>query len=70
MCEALQELMKDEINEKINEAKTEAKTEGSIESKLEDIKNIMETMKLSIEQAMDALKIPTSQREMILKKLS
>ena len=66
MCEALQELMKDEINEKINEAKTE----GGIESKLEDVKNIMETMELSIEQAMDALKIPTSQREMILKKLN
>ena len=62
MCEALQELMKDELNE--------AKTEGGIESKIEDVKNIMETMKLSIEQAMDALKIPTSQREMILKKLN
>lgn len=58
MCEALQELMKDEITEKLTE------------SKLEDVKNIMETMKLSIDQAMDALKIPTSQREIILKKLS
>ena len=62
MCEALQELMKDEITEKVTEKVTE--------SKLEDVKNIMETMKLSIEQAMDALKIPTSQREMILKKLN
>ena len=62
MCEALQELMKDEITEKVTEKVTE--------SKLEDVKNIMETMKLSIEQAMDALKIPISQREMILKKLS
>lgn len=62
MCEALQELMKDEITEKVTEKVTE--------SKLKDVKNIMETMKLSIEQAMDALKIPTSQREMILKKLS
>ena len=40
-----------------------------IETNLIAVKNIMETMKLSIEQAMDALKIPESQRNLMISKL-
>ena len=65
MCEALQELMKDEINEKINEAKTE----GGIESKLEDVKNIMKKLSYTAEQAMDLLSVSESQRKLIIDKL-
>ncbi len=57
MCEAMRELMKDEINEKINEAH------------MKDIKNIMESLKYTAEQAMDLLKIPKSERASYLAKL-
>ncbi len=39
------------------------------ETRLNDIKNIMESFKLSVEQAMDALKIPASERSMYMSKL-
>ena len=45
------------------------RNETATATKLEDVKNIMETMKLSIEQAMDALKIPESQRNLMISKL-
>ena len=48
MCEALKELMKDEIQEEVDK------------SLLKSIKNLMETLKLTAVQAMDALKIPSS----------
>ena len=47
----------------------EMRNETATATKLEDVKNIMETMKLSIEQAMDALKIPESQRNLMISKL-
>ena len=37
---------------------------GEQNAKVIDIKNLMETLKLTLEQAMDALKIPTDQRSM------
>jgi hypothetical protein len=46
MCQALKELMKDEI------------AEERAEEKLIDIKNLMNTMKWTASQAMQALKIP------------
>ena len=57
MCEALQELMKDEITEKVTE------------SKLEDVKNIMKKLSYTAEQAMDLLSVSESQRKLILDKL-
>ena len=57
MCEALQELMKDEITEKVTE------------SKLEDVKNIMKKLSYTAEQAMDLLSVSESQRRLILDKL-
>ena len=51
MCEGLRELMAD------------SKAEGREETLLNSIKNLMETLKLTAEQAMDALKIPDSDRK-------
>ena len=50
-------------------AMEEMRNETVIETNLIAVKNIMETMKLSIEQAMDALKIPESQRKLMISKL-
>lgn len=61
MCDALRELMKDDINK--------AKLESELETSTKAIQNIMETMNLSVAKAMDALKIPDSQRELILQRL-
>lgn len=57
MCQALQELIKDEIEEKIDWAR------------IEDIKNIMEALEYSADQVMDILKIPQNKRASIISKL-
>ena len=51
MCEGLRELMAD------------SKAEGREETTLNSVKNLMETLKLTAEQAMDALKIPDDDRK-------
>lgn len=55
MCDALKELMKEDFEEKEQQTKQE--------TLLEAIKNLMETMKCTSEQAMAALKIPEADRE-------
>ncbi len=57
MCQALQELMKDDIEEKIDGAH------------IEDIRNIMKAFNVSAEQAMDVLQIPQNRRAFILSNL-
>ena len=47
MCKALKELMKDEIQKEVDKIL------------LKSIKNLMETLKLTVVQAMDVLKIPS-----------
>ena len=37
--------------------------EGELKKTLEAVQNLMETLQLSVEQAMDALKIPQEERE-------
>lgn len=54
MCDALKELMKEDFEE--------TKQETKQETLLEAIKNLMETMKCTAEQAMAALKIPEADR--------
>ena len=54
MCQALRELMKDEIAEEI----AKEVTKGRADEKLIDIKNLMNTMKWTAAQAMQALGIP------------
>jgi hypothetical protein len=61
MCQALQELMKDEIEEKVNMAETE--------TQVKNIKYIMKNFKCTVEQAMDALEIPQQKRSAYLSKL-
>ena len=41
----------------------DAKKEGREESQIDDIRNLMDSLSLSMEQAMDALKIPEDKRE-------
>jgi hypothetical protein len=61
MCQAMKELMKDEIAEERNEAETE--------TQVKNIKNIMKNFKCTVEQAMDALEIPQQKRSTYISKL-
>jgi uncharacterized protein YqgV (UPF0045/DUF77 family) len=61
MCQALQELMKDEIDAKVTSAETDIQ--------VDNIKNIMSTLKYTPEQAMDLLKIPQENRSLYMSKL-
>jgi hypothetical protein len=73
MCQALQELLKDEIDEKINLAVSEAISETAdkteTETQVRNIRNIMDALKYTAEQAMDLLNIPPQKRAMYLSKL-
>ena len=73
MCDALRELMKDEIEATVNkkvEEQVSIKVEEKVnETKLEAVQNIMKSMKWSVQQAMDALMIPDDQRTILLKKM-
>jgi hypothetical protein len=61
MCQAMRELMKDEIAEELNNAETE--------TQVKNIKVIMKNLKYTAEQAMDALEIPQQKRTVYLSKL-
>lgn len=70
MCAALRKLMKDEIAETIAEAVEEERVKALAEGQekgmdnvlLSSIINLMDTMKWTAEQAMDAIKIPLADR--------
>jgi glyoxylate carboligase len=68
-CDALRELMKDDIEEQLNKAREVTKSEVTREVTLENIQNIMDSLKLTAEQAMDALKIAPEQRAVFMAKL-
>ena len=67
MSEALRELMKDEIEEREKKAALEAARQADQkarqENSIELIRNLMETMKMTAEQAMEALKVPVKDRK-------
>ena len=77
MCEALRELMKEEFEEERNKAITEGLeqgraqgiAQGRADSIVDSIRNISESLGLSAEEAMDALKIPESERDNYISKL-
>ncbi len=92
MCEALRELMKDEIDKILEEATAKATEEaeakaaeeaakaaeeamekgmekGADNTIITSVRNLMETMKLTAEQAMDAIKVPMESRSKYLSKL-
>ena len=55
MCEALRELMKDEIEREIEERERKIS--------IELIKNLKDSTKWTAEQAMEAMKVPVRERE-------
>lgn len=56
MCKAVEELA-----EKWAE-------ESRLDTKIDDVRNLMDTMKLSVEQAMDALRVSDDDRAILLKR--
>ncbi len=65
MCTALEELMADAIEEKERKAENKGKKEATVTN----IRSMMETLKLTAKQAMDALKIPESDQQSYMKML-
>jgi hypothetical protein len=65
MCNALRELMKDEIDEAVNKKAAEERTETMITM----IKNLMDTMKITTDEAMTMLKIPAGERAELTKSI-
>jgi hypothetical protein len=61
MCQAMRELMKDEI--------AEERTDAETETQVKNIRNIMSELKYTAEQAMDLLKIPQQKRSTYISKL-
>ena len=57
------------FEETYKEGRLEGRLEGVEEERIENLKNLMESLKLTAQQAMDALKIPVSEREKYLEKL-
>ena len=49
----------------INDGRAESKAEGLAEGKAESIKNLMSTMNVSIDQAMDILKTPPEEHQYV-----
>lgn len=58
MCDALRDLMKEEIEEEIKEEGNKTRESAILTS----IQNLMDSMKWTAEQAMDALKLPMDDR--------
>ena len=56
MCQALRELMKDEIEKEVTKERIEATTDTMIDN----IRKLMKNMKLTADQAMNTLEIPIS----------
>ena len=56
----LMEAFKDDVDEKINEKVNEKEQQTLVQS----IRNLMKNLQLTLEQAMDALSIPSDQRSM------
>ena len=65
MCDALRELMKDDLAQ----AEIKGKLEGIQEGKLESLSHVMKSFSVDAEKAMDALHIPAAEREAYRSKL-
>lgn len=66
MLRALGMKIESEIEEREQEARREGRQEGRRENTIELIKNLMESMKWTAEQAMEAMKVPAEERERCL----
>jgi hypothetical protein len=69
MCEALERLMKNELDAKEAAGIAKGRAEGKEDVSLFHIRNLMESMKLTAEQAMDALQIPPEEQKIYAVKL-
>ncbi len=69
MCEALKELMKDEIEKERQEAAKAAAKIATQDTILENIKSLMHNLNFSAEQAMAALNIPVPNRSGYISRL-
>jgi hypothetical protein len=73
MCQAMRELMKDEIAKEIAteriDAANKAADKAETETQINNIRNIMSELKYTAEQAMDLLKIPQQKRSLYISKL-
>ena len=73
MEDVLMEIVKDRVDEKVSNAVTAAVSNAEAakeqETLLTSIRNIMDTLKLTVSQAMDALKIPDADRPVYAEKL-
>jgi hypothetical protein len=69
MCQALQELMKDEIDAKVNSAVNSAVTNAETELQVNNIRRIMKNFNCTAEQAMDTLEIPQGNRNLYLSRI-
>jgi flagellar biosynthesis/type III secretory pathway protein FliH len=69
MCTALDELYEQGVEQGMERGMEQGRDRGRKEEQELSIKNLMETMKWSAKQAMDALKIPEEERAVYLKRL-
>ena len=69
MEDVLMEIVKDRVDEKVSNAVSNAEAAKEQETLLTSIRNIMDTLKLTVSQAMDALKIPDADRPVYAEKL-
>ena len=65
MCQALMEIMSEEVKER-EDAAAIAATDATQRS---DLRNLMEALNYTAEQAMDILKIPQEKRESLIANL-
>ena len=65
MCQALYEIMKEDIDKREAKVKADAADENTVSN----LKSMMETLKLTSQQAMDALRVPAGKREMYAARL-
>jgi hypothetical protein len=70
MCEALRELMKDEIDAEVAKGMERGIEQGLERGILSSINNLMCSTKMTAEQAMEALMIPNNKRDFYYSKLT
>ena len=70
MCNLSKGVMEKSMKKGMEKGRAEGRAEGAAENTLASIKNLMETLGLSIEQAMAALKVPEVDRPKYAKQLN
>ena len=63
MAQGIEKGMAQGIEKGMAQGKAEGRVEGRAEGKVESLRNIMQTLNLTVQQAMDALKIPKEERD-------